>query len=239
MKQLENKLSLLTYTHTKCADVHQAYFSRLNKYFSSLTHNYVTCNEFVPYGKCVVYSDEDPHYIQMVKVLEQIPTEYVIYAQEDYILYDSVNTKELDYIVNVMDADSTIPFVRMIVSGVGTYTIPYNDKLSYIDCSSEYYFSTQVSVWRKDVLIKMFNKSKVNSIFDEPQNSTALKEISPRGLYYMNTEKPVGGHFDSIVYPYTATALVKGKWNMKEYSNQLTEIFQEYDLNINQRGTYL
>jgi hypothetical protein len=85
----------------------------------------------------------------------------------------------------------------------------------------------------------MFNKSKVKSIFDEPQNSIALKEISPRGLYYMNTEKPVGGHFDSVVYPYTATALVKGKWNMKEYSSQLTEIFQEYDLNVNERGTYL
>lgn len=238
MKMLENKLSLLTYAHSKCADIHSAYFSRLKKYFPSLKHNYVTSDISIPYGINIVYSDSDDHYTQMITALSKIPTDYVIYAQEDYILYDYVNIEELNYILDVMETDSDIPFIRMIVSGVGNYTIPYNNKLEYIDCTSEYYFSTQATVWRKDVLIEMFDKSKVQSIFNEPQNSPFLKQISSKGLYYKNMETPAGGHFNSKVYPYVATALVKGKWNMKEYSSQLTELFQEHNIDVNERGIF-
>ena len=44
-------------------------------------------------------------------------------------------------------------------------------------------------------------------------------------------------HYDSSVYPYVCTAVIKGKWNFKEYKKELYEIF--YDKNFNIFSYYL
>jgi hypothetical protein len=43
-------------------------------------------------------------------------------------------------------------------------------------------------------------------------------------------------HYDSFVFPYVATAINKGKWNMTEYSNELNSIFETYGINPFDRG---
>ena len=97
-----NNISLLTYTHTNTKDVHPMYFGELGKYFPSLKNNYVTCNEKIDYANCIVYDDNETHGVQMINALKQIPTEYVIYAQEDYILFDYVKTDELQRLIEYM-----------------------------------------------------------------------------------------------------------------------------------------
>ena len=47
-----------------------------------------------------------------------------------------------------------------------------------------------------------------------------------RGLY----------HYDSLVFPYIATAINKGKWNYNEYQKELDELFTEYEINPFERG---
>ena len=39
-------------------------------------------------------------------------------------------------------------------------------------------------------------------------------------------------HYDSSVYPYVCTAVIKGKWNFKEYKKELFEIFYNKKFNI-------
>jgi hypothetical protein len=43
-------------------------------------------------------------------------------------------------------------------------------------------------------------------------------------------------HYDSFVYPYVATAINKGKWNLNEYTEELNPIFEEYGINPFERG---
>jgi hypothetical protein len=43
-------------------------------------------------------------------------------------------------------------------------------------------------------------------------------------------------HCDSIVFPYIATAINKGKWNTSEYKKELDILFKEYNINPNMRG---
>ena len=45
-------------------------------------------------------------------------------------------------------------------------------------------------------------------------------------------------HYDSEIVPYIASALVKGKWNMSEYSKELIPLIDKYNININERGIY-
>ena len=37
-------------------------------------------------------------------------------------------------------------------------------------------------------------------------------------------------HHDSSTYPYIATAIVKGMWNVSEYPEELKEVFNEYSI---------
>lgn len=231
-----NNLSLLTYTHTKAADLHPAYFGRIKKHFPQLENVYVTCNEHIPYGNCVVYNNSDSHWVQMVNALNKITTDYVIYCQEDYILFDDVLVEDIQKYLDTMDSDTEIPFIRLIVSGVDNGNVVYGDSLNYVDVNSEYYFSTQATIWRKSVLIEMFTKSKIDTIFNEPLNSPFLRGISSKGLFSSKIGKKVGGHFNSKVFPYIATAVVKGKWNFSEYEPELDLLFKEYNINPFQRG---
>jgi hypothetical protein len=53
----------------------------------------------------------------------------------------------------------------------------------------------------------------------------------------MGDEKRRGAyHYDSFVYPYVATAINKGKWNLNEYTEELNPIFAEYNINPFERG---
>jgi hypothetical protein len=57
------------------------------------------------------------------------------------------------------------------------------------------------------------------------------------GLYYYQNEfKRGGNHYNSSIYPYIATALVKGKWNTLEYGEELSSMFNDYHINPIIRG---
>jgi hypothetical protein len=38
------------------------------------------------------------------------------------------------------------------------------------------------------------------------------------------------------VFPHIATAFVKGKWNLKEYSHELSPLLKQFGIDINKRG---
>ena len=228
-----NNISLLTYTHGKCTDLHVAYFGRLKKFFPELVHNIVTSNEFVPFGTYVWYDDNDSHSNQMLNALSKVPTDYLIYSQEDYILFDRVKIEEINKAIEILNTDPKVGFIRLIHSGLGwDCARSYNDDYNYIDKTSDYYYSTQITVWRKSAMEQMFELSKVSSIFQEPYNSPYLRDLGIDGLYEKKRGSAVGGHYNSYTYPYIATAKVKGKWNLQEYPNELLAVSNEYNISI-------
>jgi len=68
----------------------------------------------------------------------------------------------------------------------------------------------------------------------ETAATDTCRSLGVQGLYhYDNVLKRGMHHYDSSVFPYTASALVKGKW-CSEYKNELTELLRMYD--IDERG---
>ena len=100
-----------------------------------------------------------------------------------------------------------------------------------------YYYSTQATLWDKKQLLSMFRQSKAKSIRDESYNSTYLKNINAIGMCYSIRGEKIGGHYNSTIFPYIATGIVRGKWNTNEYSNELNTFFYEFDIDKNIRGT--
>ena len=85
-------------------------------------------------------------------------------------------------------------------------------------------------------MIDVFNKSKTETVWEEPNNSKYLKELNKIGLCVKGKGKKIGGHYNSLIYPYIATAVVKGKWNYSEYKNELDDIFTFYSIDKDVRG---
>jgi len=57
---------------------------------------------------------------------------------------------------------------------------------------------------------------------------SSVEQEAKRGLY----------DYDSNIFPYIATAIVKGKWNYSEYKNELDILFDMYKINKMERGVF-
>ena len=85
-------------------------------------------------------------------------------------------------------------------------------------------FSIQPTIIRKDILLQIASNVGALNIWDF-ENA-----IVGSGMDFMarrGDEKRRGDyHYDSFVYPYVATAINKGKWNLIEYTEELNPIFE-------------
>lgn len=234
-----NNLTLFTYTHSSCIDIHNIYLSRLNKYFPDLKKHLLICDKELHYDniKTLNYNDNDDFSNHILFALDNIDTDFLIYSQEDCILYDKVDIEEINYCLSILQNDSSIPFIRLIWSGIGHNYSKYNEKLSYVG-KSEYYYCTQMTIWRKDILKELYSKVKVKHIFEEANLSEVFFNMNNKGLFYSKKGKKVSTHYDSVIYPYISTAIVKRKWNYTEYKNELDDIFREFKIDPNIRGIY-
>ena len=134
-----------------------------------------------------------------------------------------------------MQNNLDVGFVRIIQSGIEN-SKDYSNKFIELDSNHQYYFSTQATIWKKTTLNKLFQTSKVSSIRDECKNSQILSNLSCKGLCTKLQGQKIGGHYNSLIFPYIATALVQGKWNFSEYQFELENILLDYKIDIGLRG---
>ena len=117
----------------------------------------------------------------------------------------------------------------------------------YLDCRNPYFFSQTAAVWRRSHLEAIHEHgpdlhiagTDMNAHFEVAATDVS-RSLGIQGFYnYADEEKRGQFHYDSNIFPYTASALVKGKWNFAEYEKELTQIGQEYSLDFEKRGLYL
>jgi len=229
-------LTLLTYTNSKVQDLHKPYFSRIKKYFPDLINHLTLCDILIPEVETYLYKNEQPYFEQMYNALDNVKTEYILYSQEDYILFDNVDTDKIQKCLSTLANNKEVSFIRLIQSGIEN-SIPINKQYLQLSTDHQYFYSTQATIWRKSDLKIMFVHSKVQSIRDEPLNSSFLKNLNKYGLCTTYKGKQIGNHFNSVIFPYIATAVVNGKWNCSEYNDELNALFNEFSIDKNIRGT--
>ena len=60
-----------------------------------------------------------------------------------------------------------------------------------------------------------------------------------KGLFHYDNEPKRGmHHYDSSVYPYVATAIVKGKWSIDVYGDMLEKVLLENNIDVSERGIF-
>lgn len=235
------KPTIVMYTHTDVKDIWKPFFGQTEKYLNEFK-KVIFVNEHleeIPDNYEVILYDDSKNYRErLLSCLKQIDDEYFIFHHEDMFLYNKPDIKRIedytDYLINTYEKS----FIKLIRGGVSVGESDKNiPELKIITTDFDYIFAIQPCIWKKNKLVEMIEYSAGADIWDfEVKAQDACRRRSILGWYVDDGGVQRGGyHWDSKVYPYVATAVVKGKWNTREYPNELFSIFEEYNVDLEKR----
>jgi hypothetical protein len=229
-------INQIVYTNLNCSDLWEMFIKQNEKYCKmplyfisdKLPENYH--NDFLK------YSNDEPYYKVWTQAAKKFGKDYFIYLQEDFILYEDVNQAKIDEYVEFLKFNPKYSFVRLLKSG-NLLNRKLSSTLYEIESTNTNIFSMQPTIWRASDYITLMNLTKNFKWLENDSYRNTMINLNMMGAYHYDGEERGGQmHFNSNVYPYIATALVSGKWNMSEYSLQLNKLFTEYNIDMNKRG---
>lgn len=237
MSSIED-MALVTYSNIKCKDIWPMYFGQIKKYasyFKQYMFSDVCTNMYDDCTWCS-YNADDPYYLQWTKCLEKVKEKYIIYMQEDFILYDNIDCSALEECMKFLET-TDYSFVRLIRTSIDTNTkIHIRDNFYDVHRKEEIFFM-QATLWKKEDIKNLYLKAQSQKWLEGPHWYNAANEMGIKGAFIYNNE-PLRGryHFDSKVFPYMCTAINRGLWNMNEYPNELGPLIKEYNIDPEIRG---
>lgn len=227
-------LAVLTHTHTDCKDIWQIHIDSYSKYCNNLKHYYLVNSESGLPNE-LLYDENAKYTERIISALKSIEEEFVIIDFEDMFMSDYVDTSKLYEMIGIMKSDD-ISFIRLIKSGIVGASIKHKACLFKIK-KLDMQFSLTPTIWKKDLLLEKLNFFRNMTVWQLESNSRLLiKHNDWNGLYYYNNEPPRGGHYDSSIYPHICSAIYKGKWNVKDYPQEIKIIAADYGIDLKKRG---
>ena len=238
----------VTYTTSKYADVWPAYFGQFEKHSRGLK-NYVLSDrgsgENFDFGDSVLieHDDDAPYWEQYTDALGTIEEPFVVYHQEDFFLYSDVDTTALQRYCRFL-LDTSYSYVRMIRCGYRTpLDAPLIDShaaatdLYAVNMLTNDAFSMQATLWKRSSMLSLYEYVKSSKWLEGDHWNRGCRDLNIRGAFCYNGERQRGKfHYDSIVWPYTCTAVNRGKWNLTEYPEIMSDILSMYDIDPHVRG---
>lgn len=227
----------VVYTNLNCNDVFTPFYKQNRKHCNLPLYAISDYDINLNIDGFFKYKNNEPYYKVWVDALTKFNSEYFIYLQEDFFLYDDVKEEIVEEYKKEL-SNSKYSFVRLLKSGQLESKKIFNN-LYEIDSSNKYIFSMQSTIWKTKDYIKLMNMVQSKIWYDEHSYRGKMIELNMKGLYHFEDELKIGSnHHNSNVYPYIATAVVKGKWNYKEYGEKLNKILMKNNINPEVRGKF-
>jgi hypothetical protein len=227
-------IPLIVYTHTDMRDVWPMFFGQLKKYIGD-TKVYVAVNEddveLSDYNR-IIYDDSNSYTKRWKAILEQLDTETFMFMHEDMVLFDKIDFQSLEKYIGYVN-DNLAESIKLILAGdrFDEWSV---DKTLVTNQYAK--FSIQPTITQKKVFQQLVENLPPMNIWEFEES------IVSSGRDFMvkvgNEKKRGIYHYDSPVFPYIATAINKGKWNMTEYYKELDLLFKEYNINPFNRGIW-
>jgi hypothetical protein len=237
-----NNVAIVTYTTSKYSDVWDMHFGQLSLHarnISSYAFSDEKSEEMWRYSdhKLVTYKDEDPYWKQYTGCLQGVKEDFVIYSQEDFILFSDVDKAALERYREFLE-NSEYDYVRLIRCGYSTPLDRHvNNDIYEVHMSTNDAFSMQATMWKKNSLERLYSHVKSAKWLESEAWNSGARDQDIRGTLIYNGEKKIGAfHYDSIVYPYVCTAINRGQWNVDQYPDVMKEMFKRYNVDPSVRG---
>ena len=233
--------ALVFYSHTDYQDVWPLLFQQTEKYIQNKNIYFLVNNptQLIPKSWNVILYDDKLNYQNRVSsCLEKINEEIVIFHHEDMILYDEPNQKLLENLSELV-ASSEIDILKLIRAQYNDAVLESTEQENIYINPDNLLFAIQPSICKTSKLVEIYKNTPGKTIweFEELSNRTVRAKKIKSCCYYTGEEKKRGlFHWDSLVYPYFATAVVKGKWNFSDYMQTLKPLLKKAKVDINIRG---
>lgn len=210
----------IVYSHSEYFDILDIFLEQQKKFgienilvFSDKKFN--DKNEHFFYDKNDTYTE------RLINCLKKVKEDVVLFQHEDMFLYKEPDIDILNRYVDYLRG-SEYSFLRLCKTG-NCKLSSANINLYEIDPKSPDFFAVQPTLWKTKDFISFLSDSGPKNIWDLELTSSKIKH-NIKGLMHYANESPRGGHFDSSVWPYIATAIIKGNWNFREYNTELSDI---------------
>lgn len=239
------EIAFIMYSHTDYSDVWEPFFGQTEELLPESFPKYIFVNrdgllrehiEMIPSDYKVVSHTEGSYSNRIAVCLQEVEEEYCIFQHEDMMLYKEPNMEKIKEYLEVLKNEPELDFVKLLKGG-DTDDDPYKEYEDLFHVK-QWLLAIQPAIWRTSTLKKVFNHFKDKGIWTlEKEAQEECREMGVKGVYCYNGEAQRGRfHWDSSVYPYIATAINKGKWNVAEYGCELEEMFREYEIDRMKRG---
>ena len=227
----------VVYTNSNCSDVFTPFLKQNKKHCNIPLYLISDYQPDYDPDKTFIYDNDEPYYLVWSNALKKFNSESFIYLQEDFFLYSDVNRKLIEKYKELL-FQSDYSFIRLLKSGKLNNKQIF-ENLYEIESDNENIFSMQATLWKTFDYIKIMEAVKDQKWLENDNYRNKMIELGLKGLYHYDGEPKVGKyHHNSNVYPYTATAIVRGEWNFSEYANELGPILEENNINCNLRGKF-
>ena len=241
-------LKWITHTHTDYYDVCKIYDGEMpsklwgdqfweNHYYLINSEYKSKKEELKLSGNFFYYEDYLFYPLRLLNILSNINSEIIVLDHEDMILYDKANLDEINKALILIEKKN-LDSIRFIKNINAKYNKIENSQVEIIDKKSEWIFSIQPSIWRRDSLISVLKRNLNVNIWQlEYKSQKIVRKLGLNiGVLAGDGKKRGKFHCDSEYYPFIATALFKGKWTISEYPIELKNLFRKYKIDPLIRG---
>lgn len=226
-------MKLLIYSHTDYSDVWVPLFTSIRKYIPSAS-GYFCVNEkseSIAGFECILYDEKLSYTERLRQIMNSVDDEPFIFMHEDMFLYGEINESLISRYFQLIK-ESKAKAIKLIPVGVNLAFSGVDSTLFYSEFSK---FSIQPTVTSKSHIISILNKVGDLNIWDF---ESAINLEPGEFIAKTGGERKLGiFHYESLIFPYIATAIVKGKWNFSEYPSILPQILKESNIDEKIRGT--
>lgn len=148
---------------------------------------------------------EKKNHLRVTEALKRISTPYVIFFQEDMLLYDRVDTERIEHLLDVMERDRHIGALRLLPY----YGVQDNNAKEYVNGEdlikypkgTPYRVSYAPSIWDRNYLLKLSQKFEYGADFER------------KGSEMSNKMTKIMLGYKYVAYPYI-NGILRGKWEI-------------------------
>ena len=160
---MNDKYSFLLCSCDNYSDLWDPFFTLLTRYWKGFDYEVYLCTESKKYTfpglniHCPLNVPQTNTWSQnLIDTLHSIPTEYIIFMLDDFWLKSPVNTERLEMLMARFDADKRMGNLLLLHQSASSLqpSAQYPDLVKF-PARRPYRISTQVSLYRKDYLLKV------------------------------------------------------------------------------------
>lgn len=178
----------------------------------SLQNNKNTPNKKITWSEC------------LIRALNLIDEEIVLYMQEDYFLKDFVKNDIVQNFDQLMHYNKKIDCIHLTdACGHLAETSKYHDYLQHLISPQRYLTNCQAAFWRKRTLLSLI-RSHENAWQFEEFGSIRAEKLKP---VFLGVARTWVKHDQFEIIPYVFTGIIQGRW-----FEPVVELFKKHDIII-------